>query len=79
MVDKLSFPAFLCNLNLDPSWNPTRLLDIGLGAVPEPRLFLTAKVKERLPYLALSHCWGGVRTYTLKKGKLDKYEGLHPI
>lgn len=59
------------NSNLDPSWNPTRLLDIGLGAIPEPRLFLTAKVKEKLSYLALSHCWGvGVLPETLKVGNM---------
>ncbi|PMD42002.1 HET-domain-containing protein, partial [Hyaloscypha variabilis F] len=58
---------------------PTRLLDIGLGAIPEPRLFLTAKVKERLSYLALSHCWGGVVQETLKKGNLANMRSFIPL
>jgi len=65
--------------NLNPCWNPTRLLDIGLGAIPEPRLFLTAKVKERLSYLALSHCWGGVVQETLKKGNLANMRSFIPL
>lgn len=50
---------------------PTRLLDV---SQPPLRLVLTASLKpeERLPYVALSHCWGGNRCFTTQRGTIFK-------
>lgn len=50
---------------------PTRLIDV---SQPPLRLVITASLKpeERLPYVTLSHCWGGNRYFTTQRGTLSK-------
>ncbi|KAF4470499.1 HET-domain-containing [Fusarium albosuccineum] len=44
--------------DLDPNFNPTRLLDLGEEDNPTIRLILTEGYQTRLKYVTLSYCWG---------------------
>jgi hypothetical protein len=50
---------------------PTRLIDV---SQPPLRLVITAGLKqeERLPYIALSHCWGGSRSFLTQRDTISK-------
>ncbi|KAF2432526.1 HET-domain-containing protein [Tothia fuscella] len=47
-----------CNQIASPA-TPTRLLDVGTVENPSIRLRLCGSASRTLPYLILSHCWGG--------------------
>lgn len=40
------------------TFNPTRLIDLGLGEIPQPRLYEVLADCGKLAYMTLSHCWG---------------------
>jgi hypothetical protein len=50
---------------------PTRLIDV---SQPPLRLVITANLtqEERLPYIALSHCWGGNRYFITQRETISK-------
>lgn len=55
---------------------PTRLIDV---SQPPLRLVITSSLKqeERLPYIALSHCWGGNRCFmTTRDAISDRLRGF---
>lgn len=61
-----------CNNNLSAQSStsyPTRLIDVSR---PPLRLVLTENLKEeeRLPYIALSHCWGGYRQFVTQSDSI---------
>ncbi|KAH7085209.1 heterokaryon incompatibility protein-domain-containing protein [Paraphoma chrysanthemicola] len=68
------------NVSRDKSFVPTRLLDISTGlegTVTSIRLCVTSNMSDKekkVEYLALSHCWGGVATTTLKMSTLAAFQ-----
>ena len=44
-----------------PSWMPTRLVDVGLDDATPARVVASRELASKAEYLALSHCWGGLR------------------
>lgn len=51
---------------------PTRLLELG-GETKRPtvRLTETENISDKFEYVTLSHCWGGVPGFKLKKKNFD--------
>ncbi|KAF9878233.1 hypothetical protein CkaCkLH20_04271 [Colletotrichum karsti] len=54
---------------------PTRVIDVGSESSP-PYLYLTAR--ERIPYAALSYCWGGQGNTRLLSTNADEYRTRLP-
>ncbi|KAK0512844.1 hypothetical protein JMJ35_004861 [Cladonia borealis] len=60
-----------------PAWSPSRLVDVS-GTVP--RLVDTSSLGLKVPYLALSHCWGGHKVIKTTMEVLNKFKvaGIPP-
>jgi hypothetical protein len=58
-----------------PNKYPTRLLDVGLGSVPEGpvRLIVTEDATPRGDYITLSHCWGTNPVVSLTSDNYDSF------
>jgi hypothetical protein len=65
----------ICHKERDPTFVPTRLIDIGPIENPLPRISLVAKddVPPRSVYLTLSHSWGQLQTLLLTK---DRFQSM---
>ena len=53
----------------DPSFTPTRLIDVGKGDQEE---FAHLTIGQNAPYAALSYCWGGSQSVTLSTLTIDE-------
>ena len=62
-----------CTISDDtpPNWSPSRLIDVS-GAVP--RLVDTKPLSSKVPYLALSHCWGDHQIIGTKSAVIEKFK-----
>lgn len=64
-----------CGAEQDPNWSPWRLLCI---LDNEVRLIVCDEDIQPRPYVALSHCWGGVKPLILEKSSLGRFKkGLY--
>jgi len=54
-----------------PTWSPTRLVDVG-GTVP--RLVVTNSMSLKVPYLAISHCWGGHQVISTRIPVIEQFK-----
>jgi len=54
-----------------PTWSPSRLVDVS-GTVP--RLVDTKSLHLKVPYLALSHCWGNGQATRTTIAKLEQFK-----
>ena len=60
-----------CNRKSQPSWMPTRLLDVGTTGSKCLRLHVTDGNSPPLRYTTLSHCWGKIRIERLLETNFD--------
>jgi hypothetical protein len=73
------------NVSRVKNFVPARLLDISTGlegTVTSIRLLATSttsKNDQKVAYLALSHCWGGIETTTLKMSTLAAFQTSIPL
>ncbi|KAE9366929.1 HET-domain-containing protein [Stipitochalara longipes BDJ] len=72
-IEKCDMKCTHCNNTSaqSPSSYPTRLIDV---SKPPLRLVDTTSLsqEERLPYIALSHCWGGNRYFITQRNTISK-------
>jgi hypothetical protein len=72
-IEKCETECTHCNDSSAQLWTsyPTRLIDV---SQPSLRLVITASLKqeERLPYIALSHCWGGNRCFMTRRDTISE-------
>lgn len=74
-----------CRRGTDPSWLPTRLIDIGCvedtadGEGSSARLVTTRDLDRPTRYCTLSHCWGKAQVVKLLKSNLDAFLGGLPV
>jgi hypothetical protein len=52
-------------------FRPTRLIDVGAGKSPTPRLCLGSDLPNDISYFTLSHCWGTSPIYKLLMSNLS--------
>ncbi|KAH8808826.1 heterokaryon incompatibility protein-domain-containing protein [Xylogone sp. PMI_703] len=68
-----------CNSNLgDPTWYPSRLLDVGLPSDSNVRLCVTKEEPPSGSYVTLSHCWGTLPIIQLKKSNITTFKNQIP-
>lgn len=60
-----------CLVPDEPSWYPTRLLDIGTGVDDVVRVVISAETQPKDGYVTLSHRWGDVMTTKLTKASFQ--------
>jgi hypothetical protein len=72
-IEKCETECTHCNDSSAQLWTsyPTRLIDV---SQPSLRLIITASLKqeERLPYIALSHCWGRNRCFMTRRDTISE-------
>ena len=61
------------------SWRPSRLVDLGSGSLPTPKLCDDFAPDSKTEYMTLSRCWGADLPCTLRKTNLDLFKNSIPF